>query len=77
VFAACPTLLLILKGSNPVHSGNNIHDTFPTGTWPDATELLGKQCLSATQQYPSTIQQGKYWLNTFVEAQFNPKYANN
>jgi hypothetical protein len=35
VCAACPTPSLIPKGSNPIHPGNNIHDTFPTGTWPD------------------------------------------
>jgi hypothetical protein len=37
VCAACPTPHLIPKGSNPVHPRKNIHDTFPTGTWPDTT----------------------------------------
>jgi hypothetical protein len=37
VCAACPTPRLILKGSNPIHPANNIHDTFLTRNWPDKT----------------------------------------
>jgi hypothetical protein len=38
---ACPTLRLTPKGLNPVLPGNNVHDTFPTGTWPGTTYLSG------------------------------------
>jgi hypothetical protein len=37
VCAAWPTPRQIPKVSNPVHPRNNIHGTFPTGTWPDTT----------------------------------------
>jgi hypothetical protein len=40
VCAACPTPRLIPKVSNSVHPRNNIHETFPTVTWPDITPLL-------------------------------------
>jgi hypothetical protein len=32
---------LIPKVPNPVHPVNNIHDTFPTGTWSDTTIYFG------------------------------------
>jgi len=41
--AACPTPRLNLSFElRP--SWNNIHDTFPSGTAPDTTELLGVRC---------------------------------
>jgi hypothetical protein len=49
VFVACPMPRLIPKGSNPVHPGNNIHDTFPTGTWPGTT-------YACNTSYPVRIQ---------------------
>jgi hypothetical protein len=33
--------VLFRKFRTPSIPGNNIYDTFPTGTWPDTTELLG------------------------------------
>jgi hypothetical protein len=32
--------VLLRKFRTPSIPGNNIYDTFPTGTWPDTTELL-------------------------------------
>jgi hypothetical protein len=40
VCAACPTPRLIPKGSNPIHPAYNIHDMFPSRTWPATTPQL-------------------------------------
>jgi hypothetical protein len=63
VCAAYPNPRLIRKVSNLVHPGNNIHDTFPTRTWPD-TALSNLQAITVGSKF------------NIMNTQFDPHHCN-